>query len=356
MSSPTRWKPRATRVVTAADGQEALDWLRTGGARPCIILLDLMMPKMDGIQLRTEVLNDAELACIPVVVLSANPSAIVAAKSLSFAGSAPQAGTPRGASGGRARPLRVRAVRRGEPSTVQTVRLTVCAAVRPLRLGRPKAGAGRREPPAGRGSGVQSRRALRSRRRPATRGARFARALLVAIPRAVHHPAGPSAREPAQFLATRVARVGLGYDARACAQHPQSGRQSHERGGLQRQCDHASRTRRPELPYEKSVAHSGEPLTIHALVPSCCQSAIGSPCLACARRRNVARHRRAERQRSEAPARRREPRQLARVDNRRGLGRRERGVCASECFENRLARFSEFEAERRASTVEPAGR
>ncbi len=75
------------RVVTAADGQEALDWLRTGGARPCIILLDLMMPKMDGIQFRTEVLNDAELACIPVVVLSADPSAIVAAKSLSFAGS-----------------------------------------------------------------------------------------------------------------------------------------------------------------------------------------------------------------------------------------------------------------------------
>jgi two-component system, chemotaxis family, chemotaxis protein CheY len=74
------------RVVTAADGQEALDWLRSG-ARPCIILLDLMMPKMDGIQFRTEVLNDAELACIPVVVLSADPSAIVAAKSLSFAGS-----------------------------------------------------------------------------------------------------------------------------------------------------------------------------------------------------------------------------------------------------------------------------
>ena len=73
-------------VVTAADGQEALDWLR-GGARPCIILLDLMMPKMDGIQFRTEVLNDVDLARIPVVVLSADPSAIVAAKSLNFAGS-----------------------------------------------------------------------------------------------------------------------------------------------------------------------------------------------------------------------------------------------------------------------------
>jgi CheY-like chemotaxis protein len=75
------------RVITAGDGQEALDWLRSGAARPCVMLLDLMMPRMDGIQLRTELLNDPELARIPVVVLSADPSAIVAAKSLSFAGS-----------------------------------------------------------------------------------------------------------------------------------------------------------------------------------------------------------------------------------------------------------------------------
>ncbi len=74
-------------VVTAADGQEALNWLRSAAERPCIILLDLMMPRMDGVQFRTELLNDGELAHIPVVVLSADPSAIVAAKSLSFAGS-----------------------------------------------------------------------------------------------------------------------------------------------------------------------------------------------------------------------------------------------------------------------------
>jgi two-component system, chemotaxis family, chemotaxis protein CheY len=74
-------------VVTAADGQEALDWLRSGTGRPCIILLDLMMPRMDGIQFRTELLNDNAFALIPVVVLSADPSAIVAAKSLNFSGS-----------------------------------------------------------------------------------------------------------------------------------------------------------------------------------------------------------------------------------------------------------------------------
>jgi two-component system response regulator MprA len=75
------------RVVTAADGQEALDWLRAGTARPCVILLDLMMPRLDGIQFRTELLNDPSLAVIPVVVLSADPSIISTAKSLNFAGS-----------------------------------------------------------------------------------------------------------------------------------------------------------------------------------------------------------------------------------------------------------------------------
>ena len=75
------------RVVTAADGQEALDWLRKGIARPCVVLLDLMMPRLDGIQFRTETLKDPELAALPVVVLSADPTIINTARSLNFAGS-----------------------------------------------------------------------------------------------------------------------------------------------------------------------------------------------------------------------------------------------------------------------------
>jgi two-component system, chemotaxis family, chemotaxis protein CheY len=74
------------RVQTAADGQEALDWLRVAPVRPCVILLDLMMPRMDGLQFRSETLNDPALAVIPVVVLSADPSVIVTAKSLNFSG------------------------------------------------------------------------------------------------------------------------------------------------------------------------------------------------------------------------------------------------------------------------------
>jgi CheY-like chemotaxis protein len=57
-------------VVVAEHGQAALQYLRTG-ARPCLILLDLMMPVMDGWTLRREILKDQALADIPVVVMTA---------------------------------------------------------------------------------------------------------------------------------------------------------------------------------------------------------------------------------------------------------------------------------------------
>jgi CheY-like chemotaxis protein len=60
------------RVITARHGQEALEVLRNGGPRPCLILLDLMMPVMDGWQFRDLQSKDPELADIPVVALSAH--------------------------------------------------------------------------------------------------------------------------------------------------------------------------------------------------------------------------------------------------------------------------------------------
>ncbi len=57
-------------VDAAANGREALDLLR-GGLRPRLILLDLMMPVMDGWAFRAEQLRDPALADIPVVVCSA---------------------------------------------------------------------------------------------------------------------------------------------------------------------------------------------------------------------------------------------------------------------------------------------
>jgi len=59
------------QVVGAANGREALEQLRSG-QRPSLILLDLMMPEMDGSQFRAEQLRDPELASIPVVVVSAD--------------------------------------------------------------------------------------------------------------------------------------------------------------------------------------------------------------------------------------------------------------------------------------------
>ncbi len=62
------------RVTTASDGAEALAHLR-GGARPCLILLDIMMPVMSGPEFRAAQLCDPALAKIPVVVLSGDTRA-----------------------------------------------------------------------------------------------------------------------------------------------------------------------------------------------------------------------------------------------------------------------------------------
>jgi CheY-like chemotaxis protein len=58
------------RVRTADNGRDALDQLQ-GGEHPCVIVLDLMMPVMDGWQFRQAQKADARLADIPVVVCSA---------------------------------------------------------------------------------------------------------------------------------------------------------------------------------------------------------------------------------------------------------------------------------------------
>jgi len=65
-------------AVAAENGQAALRHL-AAGARPCLILLDLMMPVMDGWTFREELLKNPELADIPVVVMTAASAARAAA-------------------------------------------------------------------------------------------------------------------------------------------------------------------------------------------------------------------------------------------------------------------------------------
>jgi len=61
-------------AATAPDGVEALEYLRHAQP-PCVIILDLTMPKMDGWQFRAEQKKDSALAGIPVIVTTARSSA-----------------------------------------------------------------------------------------------------------------------------------------------------------------------------------------------------------------------------------------------------------------------------------------
>ena len=53
------------------NGEEALNYLRgNGNEKPCVILLDLNMPKMNGIEFLKVVKTDSEFKKIPVIVLT----------------------------------------------------------------------------------------------------------------------------------------------------------------------------------------------------------------------------------------------------------------------------------------------
>jgi len=56
-------------VITAGDGEEGLR--RAQAERPDIVLLDIMMPKMNGLEVAAALKADDETAGIPVILLSA---------------------------------------------------------------------------------------------------------------------------------------------------------------------------------------------------------------------------------------------------------------------------------------------
>ena len=59
------------RTVQAADGREGLRLLRDG-LDPCLIIMDLMMPEVDGFAFRAAQVADPRLADIPTIVLTAS--------------------------------------------------------------------------------------------------------------------------------------------------------------------------------------------------------------------------------------------------------------------------------------------
>jgi CheY-like chemotaxis protein len=69
----------ANRVDVARDGEEALDYLYRRGkfadrekGNPVVILLDLKMPKVDGLEVLKQIKSDHQLKMIPVVVLTSS--------------------------------------------------------------------------------------------------------------------------------------------------------------------------------------------------------------------------------------------------------------------------------------------
>ena len=66
-------------VVVARDGEEALDYLYCRGSfkmrtneNPAVLLLDLKLPKIDGLEVLQQIKSDEKLKLIPVVVLTSS--------------------------------------------------------------------------------------------------------------------------------------------------------------------------------------------------------------------------------------------------------------------------------------------
>jgi two-component system response regulator MprA len=74
------------RVAVAESGAVALESLRGAVTLPGLLLLDLMMPDMDGFQFRAEQLKDERLAPIPVVLMTAGFDLAAKAKQLQVQG------------------------------------------------------------------------------------------------------------------------------------------------------------------------------------------------------------------------------------------------------------------------------
>jgi CheY-like chemotaxis protein len=69
----------ANEVIVTRDGEQALDYLYGRGeyktrpsGNPAVLLLDLKLPKVDGLEVLKQIRSDGELRLIPVVVLTSS--------------------------------------------------------------------------------------------------------------------------------------------------------------------------------------------------------------------------------------------------------------------------------------------
>lgn len=71
-------------VIETSNGKEALAYLTEENKLPCLILVDLMMPEMNGEAFRREQLNNKNIADIPTVLFSADGQLDKKALSIGF--------------------------------------------------------------------------------------------------------------------------------------------------------------------------------------------------------------------------------------------------------------------------------
>ncbi|MFA5926792.1 MAG: response regulator [Patescibacteria group bacterium] len=64
-----RLKEGGYEIISASDGEEALQ--KASSEKPSVILLDIMMPKVNGIDVMKKLREDEETAGIPVILLTA---------------------------------------------------------------------------------------------------------------------------------------------------------------------------------------------------------------------------------------------------------------------------------------------
>lgn len=63
------------QAATAVDGQQAIDYLSACTELPCLVLLDLLMPRVGGVAVLRWMRTQPRLANVPVAVISARPQA-----------------------------------------------------------------------------------------------------------------------------------------------------------------------------------------------------------------------------------------------------------------------------------------
>lgn len=85
----------ANEVVVARDGEEALDYLYRRGiykmraeGQPAVVLLDIKMPKVDGLQVLEQIKCDPDMKAIPIVMLTSSREEVDLVKSYNLGSNA----------------------------------------------------------------------------------------------------------------------------------------------------------------------------------------------------------------------------------------------------------------------------